>query len=99
MATLAPVAVPVILKQAIAVASHDTQAKLAALEAPTLVIHGTEDEILPFVNAEIIAGAILGARFEVFEDVGHLWWWEQPDHSASLILEHVHRAPPAGRAS
>lgn len=96
MATRAPVAVPVIIQQATAAGGHDVQAKLPSIAAPTLVIHGTEDEILPFVNGEIIAEAIPDARFEIFPEVGHLWWWEQPERSARLILDHIERAGSGG---
>ena len=33
-----------------AVAGHDTQARLAAIAAPTLVVHGTEDRMIPVAN-------------------------------------------------
>ena len=47
MATALPVAVPVIMLQMQAVMGHDTSARLGAIEAPTLVVHGTEDRMLP----------------------------------------------------
>ena len=44
------VAVPVIMAQMQAAAAHDTSARLGEITAPTLVIHGTEDEMLPVEN-------------------------------------------------
>ena len=41
------VALPVIMAQAQAISGHDTSARLSELTMPTLVIHGTADEILP----------------------------------------------------
>jgi pimeloyl-ACP methyl ester carboxylesterase len=29
------------------------------------------------------------ARLETLEDVGHMFWWEQPERSAELIREHA----------
>ena len=56
---------------------------------PTLVIHGTEDEMLPVENGRLIASLIPGARLEILEGVGHLFFWEQPERSAELIRAHA----------
>jgi 3-oxoadipate enol-lactonase len=55
-----PVAVPVIMAQLQACAAHDTCARLPTLTVPTLVIHGTEDEMLPMQNGQLIASLIPG---------------------------------------
>ena len=85
----------VIQMQALALASNETQSRLADITNPTLVVHGTDDRMLPHVNSEIIAARIPGARLELWEDVGHLWWWEEPERAATLVLEHVAAAGPA----
>ena len=89
MATALPVAVPVIMLQMHAVMGHDTSARLASIEAPTLVVHGTEDRMLPVVNGELIARSIPDARLELLDGVGHMFWWEQPERSATLVRSHV----------
>jgi 3-oxoadipate enol-lactonase len=89
MATALPVAVPVIMAQMQAVMGHDTSARLASIEAPTLVVHGTEDRMLPAPNGELIARKIPHARLELLEGVGHMFWWEQPERSAALVRSHV----------
>jgi pimeloyl-ACP methyl ester carboxylesterase len=68
-----------------AIAQHDTSARLASLGVPTLVIHGDEDEMLPVENGRQIAALIPGARLEILEGVGHMFWWEQPARSAELV--------------
>jgi 3-oxoadipate enol-lactonase len=83
------VAVPVIMQQMQACAAHDTNARLAQLQLPTLVIHGTEDQMLPVENGRLIASRIAGARLEIFEDVGHLFFVERPERSAELVREHA----------
>jgi 3-oxoadipate enol-lactonase len=83
------VAVPVIMAQLQACYAHDASGRLANLGAPTLVVHGTEDEILPSVNARVIASHIPGARLEILDGAGHLFFWEQPQRSAELIREHA----------
>jgi pimeloyl-ACP methyl ester carboxylesterase len=84
-----PVAVQVIMLQMQAIAGHDTSARLGEITAPTLVIHGTEDQMLPVSNGEAIARAIPGARFERLDGVGHMFWIEQPQRSAELLREHA----------
>jgi 3-oxoadipate enol-lactonase len=83
------VAVPVIMEQMRAITGHDTSARLPELAPPTLVIHGTLDEMLPVDNGHMIAGLIPDARLEILEDVGHLFFWEDPQRSAELIREHA----------
>jgi 3-oxoadipate enol-lactonase len=89
MATALPTPVPVIMLQAQAVQSHDTLSRLGEIQVPTLVIHGTVDEMLPYSNAVLIAARIPGARLVTLEDVGHMFWWEQPERSAQAIRELV----------
>ncbi|TMK59035.1 MAG: alpha/beta fold hydrolase [Actinobacteria bacterium] len=95
MATSVPAAKATIELQAAAIFGHDTSGRLGEIEVPTLIIHGTVDGVLPFPNGELIASLMPSARFEVLEDVGHMFWWEQPQRSAELIREH---ALAAGRA-
>jgi 3-oxoadipate enol-lactonase len=73
--------------QASAGAAHDALARLGAVRAPTLVVHGTADNVVDAGNAPLIAEAIPGARLEVFEGVGHLLPWERPDEFVTLVAE------------
>jgi pimeloyl-ACP methyl ester carboxylesterase len=72
-----------------AVYGHDAQARLAEIATPTLVIHGTEDKMIPVANGELIASLIPGARLEILDGVGHMFWWEQPERAAELIRAHA----------
>ena len=84
-----PVPMDVIMAQLQAIAQHDTSGQLREIEAPTLVIHGDEDQMLGVANGRRIADLIPGSRLEVLEGVGHLFWVEQPDRSAQLVREHA----------
>jgi pimeloyl-ACP methyl ester carboxylesterase len=95
MATSHPAAVEVMMLQLQAVQGHDTSGRLASIAAPTLVIHGTEDEMLDFSNGELIASLIPGARLVALDGVGHMFWWEEPERSAELLREHA-LAPATG---
>jgi pimeloyl-ACP methyl ester carboxylesterase len=72
-----------------AIVAHDTSARLPDLTIPPLVIHGTVDRVLGYPNGPVIASLIPGARLETLEDVGHMFWWEQPDRAAKLVREHA----------
>jgi pimeloyl-ACP methyl ester carboxylesterase len=72
-----------------AIGGHDVQTRLAEIATPTLVIHGTEDRMIPVANGELIAALIPGAKLEILDGVGHLFWWEQPERSAELIRAHA----------
>jgi pimeloyl-ACP methyl ester carboxylesterase len=76
-----------------AIAAHDTSARLPGLGVPTLVVHGTVDRVLGYPNGPLVASLIPGARLETLEDVGHMFWWEQPERAAELLREHA-LAPP-----
>ena len=64
--------------------------KLRGISTPTLVIHGTEDPILPYLHGEATAEAIEGARMVTLDRVGHelpevIWpqvWEEILAHTA-----------------
>ena len=70
-----------------AIAAHDTSARLPGLTTPTLVVHGTVDRLLPAANGPLIAQLVPAARLQMLEDVGHLFWWEQPERAAALVRE------------
>lgn len=89
MATSVPAARDIIQLQLQAILGHDTSTRLGEVAAPTLIVHGTVDGVLPYANGEQIASLMPGARFETLEDVGHMFWWEQPQRSAELIREHA----------
>jgi 3-oxoadipate enol-lactonase len=81
--------VEVIMRQMQAIAGHDTSARLPDVCTPTLVVHGTLDELLPVQNGHMIAGLIPDARLEIFDGIGHMFFLEQPDRTAQLLREHA----------
>jgi 3-oxoadipate enol-lactonase len=83
------VAVPVIMAQLQACVAHDTSTRLQGLAIPTLVIHGTDDLMLPVENGGQIATLIPGSNIEIFDGVGHLFFWEQPERAAELLRSHA----------
>jgi pimeloyl-ACP methyl ester carboxylesterase len=52
-------------------AAHSRVEKLSRIKVPTLVIHGTEDVLVPVENGRRVAKAIPGARLIELEHMGH----------------------------
>ena len=88
MAQALPAPKQVILQQMRACGAHDTSARLSQVSVPTQVIHGTADRLLGVGNGIQIAG-LLGVDPQLLDDVGHMFWWEQPQRSAALVREHA----------
>lgn len=80
---------PVVLMQMQAAAVHDALDRLGGLDTKTLVIHGTADEIIVRSAGERLAVQIPGAELELFDGLGHLFFWEQPERSADLLIRHA----------
>jgi pimeloyl-ACP methyl ester carboxylesterase len=72
---------------------HASDALLAAIRVPTLVLQGARDPIIPAEHARRFAAAIPGAELVVFAEVGHLPMEEQPDRSAAVVARFLARAP------
>ncbi|HEY1739178.1 MAG TPA: alpha/beta hydrolase [Acidimicrobiia bacterium] len=81
------VAVPVdvVLRQAQAAFVHDTSTRLPNVTTPTLVIHGTGDQMLDYSNGAMIASLMPHATLLTFDDVGHLFWWEKTAETVAAI--------------
>ncbi|MFD1507636.1 alpha/beta hydrolase [Georgenia yuyongxinii] len=60
-----------------------------AITAPTLVIWGDLDEILPRREQEALTAAIPGARLTVYEETGHLVLWEAPERVAADLARFI----------
>jgi pimeloyl-ACP methyl ester carboxylesterase len=71
--------------QAAAGASHDAFSRLRAIQAPTLVLHGTDDGVVDPRNAEVLVREIPNARRVEFEGAGHLFFWEEPERFADVV--------------
>ena len=65
------------------------RSRLASLDVPTLVIHGTADPILPYEHGVALAKDIPGAELLTMEGVGHELPMEEMDSIVPAILRHT----------
>ena len=73
--------------QASAGVTFDAADRLAQIEAPTLVVTGTEDVVVDPRNSEVLAQLIPDARLERFDGAGHVFFWEQPERFVELVTD------------
>ena len=69
--------------------------QLGSIEAPTLVIHGSEDPILPLPHGIALSKEIAGARLIVVEGMGHDATAAVWDVLVPAVLEHIFHGEPA----
>jgi pimeloyl-ACP methyl ester carboxylesterase len=68
----------------------DSTPALAGIKVPTLVLHGADDQIIPFQEAEHMRDAIPNARLHVLSEAGHLLNLEQPELFNQAIQRFIH---------
>jgi pimeloyl-ACP methyl ester carboxylesterase len=73
--------------QAQAAAGLGFQGIDGAIIAPTLLVTGTEDNVVDPRNSDVLAEQIPGAELERIEGTGHLFFWEQPDVFVRILRE------------
>jgi len=63
----------------------ENRARLQALRAPTLVLWGGRDRLIPPARARDFEAAIPGSRVVVFEDLGHVPHEEDPARTVAAV--------------
>jgi 3-oxoadipate enol-lactonase len=65
----------------------EASSRLAQITAPTLVIHGESDRLIPPANARIIAERIRDAKLVLIPGASHIFATDQPAAAHHAILE------------
>jgi 3-oxoadipate enol-lactonase len=81
------------LAQMQAALGHDTTAELDNLAAPTLVITGTADKLVPAKNSDVLASLISGAKLIKIEGGSHGFNVEMPDRFNDEVLRFLDQHP------
>ncbi len=63
----------------------DSGAQTAQLNVPTLVVHGTHDEVIPFELGQRLAQAISGAKFVAVERGDHNGLWDRREVTDAIF--------------
>ena len=79
--------------QAQALMGHDTYDRLPQITAPTLVIVGGADRIIPAENSQVLASRIPNAELVVLENSGHGFFGDAAPAAMKAILDFLKRHP------
>lgn len=77
----------------LAVKGHDAWDLLPTISAPTLVIHGSEDQRVPTANAFLLASLIPGAELSIIEGGRHAYLVEFREEASRVVNEFLARHP------
>src|SRR5206468_11628457 len=69
--------------------TYDVSERLWRVEAPTLVVAGSRDVIVPPSDQRALAGAIPGARFEAPQGAGHVGFLTHRREIARALPRHL----------
>lgn len=75
------------IAQAAAGGGVDIADQLGQIRQPTLVIHGTDDRVVPAANGELLHQRLPNSRLELLEGGSHLCFIEAPAPVNSLVLD------------
>jgi len=73
--------------QLMAAAGFNAEPKLGDIKAPTLVISGDSDAIVPVQNSRNLAAEIPGAELRIIEGGSHLFFIERPEEFNRSVIE------------
>jgi len=69
--------------------SWEAYSRLDQISAPTLVVHGLSDRLVPAGNGKLIADRIPGAKLVLLPHAGHIFTTDQTEAAHEAILEFV----------
>lgn len=81
------------MAQVQAVMAWTSYDRLSELAAPTLVIHGLTDELIPAENGKLLAERIAGAELVLLPAASHLFLTDQPEAAIAGVLTFLRRHP------
>jgi 3-oxoadipate enol-lactonase len=84
---IAPTPPQTIIGQLLAATQHSSGFRLKQIKAPTWVVTGDSDALIPSRNGDILAARIPGARLHVVPRTGHLFAYERPGALRDLLLD------------
>ncbi|HWI49650.1 MAG TPA: alpha/beta hydrolase, partial [Rummeliibacillus sp.] len=64
----------------------ELELELQTISVPTLIIHGTHDQVIPFSQAIILNDKIEGSRLVAFQYSGHGPFWEEREKFNEVLI-------------
>jgi pimeloyl-ACP methyl ester carboxylesterase len=79
------------LAQAVGTSQWDGFDRAPGITAPTMVLHGELDALVPPENGRILADRIPGAELVIVPDANHVLMTDQPEQVAKVLLDWLDR--------
>ena len=77
--------------QVAAAVNFNVEEKLSAITAPTLVLSGDADAVVPAQNSQNLASRISGAQLAIVKGGSHLFFIERPKEFNEIVIEFLRR--------
>jgi pimeloyl-ACP methyl ester carboxylesterase len=77
--------------QLMAAVAFNAESRVGAIKAPTLVLSGDADVIVPLQNSRNLAAKVPGAEFRSIAAGSHLFFIEQADEFNSVVMDFIER--------
>ena len=87
-----------LVRQLAVIGGFDARDRLGEVRAPTLLVVGDRDPLIPLAAAEATAAALPAAELSVLPGAGHLAFLERPDEVNRAILDFLTDATDASDA-
>jgi pimeloyl-ACP methyl ester carboxylesterase len=79
------------MRQVIAAAQHDTWDHLGTIACPVMIIHGSDDLMMPAGNAHLMKERMPDAELHILEGMGHGYNLEAQAQADGLVIEFIAR--------
>jgi pimeloyl-ACP methyl ester carboxylesterase len=73
--------------------SYDFRDRLTDVSCPTLLVWGTDDNLVPVADADEFERLIQNSRKIILEDTGHVPMIERPQTFNDILIEFLHEQP------
>jgi 3-oxoadipate enol-lactonase len=84
--------------QLMGILAWEPYSRLGGINAPTLVIHGENDRLVPAGNGRLIAESIVGSKLVILPNASHIYMTDQPEASHKAVMDFLLDRKEAGVA-
>lgn len=79
------------MRQIVAAAKHDAWDRLHEIGCPVMILHGSNDVMIPPANAQLMKAGIAHAELQILNGMGHGYNLEAQQEADALVLDFVRR--------
>jgi pimeloyl-ACP methyl ester carboxylesterase len=72
---------------------------LSGIQTPVRIVQGSDDQVVPSVNATYLGDRLPNSKVDFIADAGHFVWEERPEDYAALVIDWWNRAELSERGA